>query len=359
MKWALERLWDVIETNGCKAPLYEWQSFLDREFNSFSSYLSPTGQYAESYPCPAPGLDGCPRSIIKKSSSKCLAICGCTEFPKNCTEVEIDSYALAVYEIRWHKFCNMLADLLDVKSDFQRLNDYIHTFKIGDYLTHASMHFPVYLTFHHKSEHLKHAITKLCNSRDSKPFIFITSSLRKLDNDTISLMEKVGATFLCLSDMLYYNVEGSLGLNSKPDELLKDFRQKVKNEVEKEEKRAGIVKFRHVVPGTRWNEVTVQFTDGHTVLLTCRGKSMTATYSDLGMAKSRAGKPTVLWNMLYDFALNYGVIDWSSSAASTSVVKRKDRLCKIFNHIFNIEGNAIIWDKKAKQYRCLFKIEPD
>jgi len=355
MKRALQKLWDVIETNGCKAPLYEWQSFLDCEFHAFRPYLRPTGKHAESYPCPSPGLDGCPRSIIKRRGQQ-VAICGCTEFPLNCREEIVDPDSIMVYELRWNDFCSKLSDLLDIETDFQKLADYVHTFKIGDYIAHAAMNFPVYLSFHHKTEHIKNTITKLCNSRNSKPFIFITTTLRRIDNDTISLMEKAGATFLCLSDILHRDVEGMLGLNAHPDELLESFRKKVNNEIEKEEKGKGIIRFPSLPRDTNWNEVTVQFTDGHTVLFTCRGKSMTAAYADLGMAKSRAGKPTVLWGLLYDFALNHGAIDWKSTGASIHNQKRKERLCKIFNKIFNIQGEAIIWDKEAKQYRCLFRV---
>lgn len=361
MKLALKRLWDVIETNGCKAPLYEWQSYLGCEFNVLRPYLMPTPEIATSYPCPSPGLEGCPRTIITNKGGFNFAICSCTEFPRNCTKIPIDKDSITIYELRWNDFCQTLAQLLNIEHDFQKMQDYVHTFKIGDYMAHLAESFPVYLTFHYKTEHLKQVLIKLCNSRNSKPFILITSTLRKIDNDTISLMEKAGATFMCLSNILHRDIEGKLRLNVPPDEILKDFRNKIqKDDIEKQIESGKILsKFPALPKDTSWNELTVQFTDGHTVLFTCRGKSMTASYYDLGMAKSRAGKPTVVWDMLYQFAVNHGVIDWKSRSATLHVKKRKNRLCEIFNKIFTIPGNAIIWDKDAKQYRCLFTILPD
>lgn len=237
MRREFTKLWDVIETNGCKAPLYAWQEQLASEFHVFKQYLRTTGEIASSYPCPCPGLEGCPRSIIQNQDGSCSAVCGSTEFPDSCAKISVPRESVIIYELYWREFCAVLSGMFDLEHSFDKMQDYVHTFKIGDYIPFAGERFPVYLAFHHRTEHLKQVLIKLCNSRNSKPFILITSTLRKVDNDTVALMEKVGATLLCLGDVLHRTIDGRLGLNRPAEEFLEAFRDKVT-------KKTGIVRFK-------------------------------------------------------------------------------------------------------------------
>lgn len=355
MKRAFARLWDVIETNGCKAPLYSWQEQLDCEFHVLQPYLRTTGEIASSYPCPCPGLDGCPRNIIQKKNGTCKAVCGSVEFPDNCNKIYVSRESITVYELYWREFCATIAGMFNLEHEFAKLPDYVHTFKIGDYIPFAGERFPVYLAFHHRTEHLKHVLIKLCNSRNSKPFILITSTLRKVDNDTVALMEKVGATLLCLNDILHRTIEGKIGLNLPAEEFLEVFRNKVTKKTA-EPKPGRLVNIFPTPSGATWGDITISFTDGQTVILKCKDITMAATYSDMGMSNIRSGQPTLIWELLRIFAENHGIIDWRSSAADSRLKKRKDRLCQTLKEIFQLEDNPIVWDKKAKQYRLRLTI---
>lgn len=358
MKRAFLKLWDAIETNGCKAPLYAWQEQLDCEYHAIKPYLRTTGIAACSFPCPCPGLDGCPRTIIDNKDGTCSAVCGAVDYPDNCKKVCIPRESITIYEIYWREFCTTLAGLFNFEHDFNKLQDYVHTFKIGDYIPFAGERFPVYLAFHHRTEHLKQVFIKLCNSRDSKPFVLVTSTLRKMDNDTIALMEKVGATFLCLSDVLHRTVEGKIGLNRPAEEFLENFRSKVTKKTA-EPKPGRLVNIFPTPAGTSWSDITIRFTDGQTVMLKCKDVTMAATYSDMGMSNIRTGQPTVLWELLRLFAESHGVIDWRSSAADLRLKKRKDRLCQTLKDVFQLQDNPIIWDERAKQYKTRFVILSD
>lgn len=244
------------------------------------------------------------------------------------------------------------------KFNFDKLPDYVHTFTIGDYIPFAGERFPVYLAFHHRTEHLKQVLIKLCNSRNSKPFILFTSTLRKVDNDTVALMEKVGATLLCLGDVLHRTMDGRIGLNRPAEEFLQTFREKITRKTA-EPKPGRLVNIFPTPAGVTWGDITIRFTDGQTVMLKCRDITMAATYSDMGMSNIRSGQPTLIWELLRVFAENHGVIDWRSGEASSRLKKRKDRLCHALREIFQLQDNPIIWDEKAKQYKTKITILPD
>lgn len=358
MRREFTRLWDVIETNGCKAPLYAWQEQLASEFHVLSPYLRTTGEIASSYTCPCPGLDGCPRSVVQRKDGTYKAVCGSTEFPNNCTKISVTRDSVTIYELHWRELCSAIAGMFDLEHNFDKLPDYVHTFTIGDYIPFAGERFPVYLAFHHRTEHLKQVLIKLCNSRNSKPFILFTSTLRKVDNDTVALMEKVGATLLCLGDVLHRTMDGRIGLNRPAEEFLQTFREKVTRKTA-EPKPGRLVNIFPTPAGVTWGDITIRFTDGQTVMLKCKDVTMAATYSDMGMSNIRSGQPTLIWELLRVFAENHGIIDWRSRASDARLKKRKDRLCQTLKKIFQLEDNPIVWDERVKQYKTRFIVLPD
>lgn len=111
--------------------------------------------------------------------------------------------------------------------------------------------------------------------------------------------------------------------------------------------------------GAKWNELTLEFSDGHVVTIKFQEKRKRFTYAQMGMVCSKSGSPNKQWELLRAFAESYGQIDWQNRFASDKLKKQKQELSKRLREFFRIEEDPIEWVKGEKSYRCLFTIKPE
>lgn len=68
--------------------------------------------------------------------------------------------------------------------------------------------------------------------------------------------------------------------------------------------------------GINWNNITIQFVDGHRVSIKAGDTRRTFDYSKMGMASTKNSEPTKQWGLLRAFAESHGRIDWQNRFAS-------------------------------------------
>ncbi len=68
----------------------------------------------------------------------------------------------------------------------------------------------------------------------------------------------------------------------------------------------------------------------------------------MGMADGTNTKPTVQWELLWTFAQNHGILDWSSPGASAENQERRQNLATDLQRSFRVESDPI-------EYQCRIK----
>jgi len=112
-------------------------------------------------------------------------------------------------------------------------------------------------------------------------------------------------------------------------------------------------------PDATWGDVSIQFTDGHTVSVKVKSVGGVFHYAQMGMANKKNSKPTVQWELLETFANEHGVLDWSSNKADRKNQKRREILATNLRDFFRIEGDPFRLTDDGKGWQALFLISPD
>ena len=111
--------------------------------------------------------------------------------------------------------------------------------------------------------------------------------------------------------------------------------------------------------GINWSGITIKFIDGHTVSIRTTKSHGQYNYTQMGMANTRNGNPTIPWELFRAFAESRGEIDWQSQHASFKVKDQKPRLSKKLREFFRLTDDPIEYLKEEGCYRCLFTIKPE
>jgi hypothetical protein len=112
-------------------------------------------------------------------------------------------------------------------------------------------------------------------------------------------------------------------------------------------------------PGARWEDVKIQFKDGHTVSISIGDKNGIYNYTQMGMVNRKNGNTTKQWTLLEGFASGHGTMTWQHSAAHRSNQKRREVLAKNLQKFFGIEGDPFLLTPDRKGWIARFVIRPD
>ncbi len=116
--------------------------------------------------------------------------------------------------------------------------------------------------------------------------------------------------------------------------------------------------------GASWQDITIQFIDGHTVRVTCQHDDITVSrvynFTQMGMVDRRTGSPNRQWVLLAGFAEEGGRFTWHNSRANTRQKQQKQELKRVLQAFFNIH-NADPFTYVKDRYNCgyyqaLFKV---
>lgn len=116
-----------------------------------------------------------------------------------------------------------------------------------------------------------------------------------------------------------------LGPSEKTDDLKSDT------------KRKKISKPYSTPAGTKWEEITIKFLDGHNVQISCRGSKTTVNYKEMGMQDDRSLRPNKQWVLLELLAVKNGELTWQDKEASLKVVKQKQILTDTLQEFFQLD----------------------
>jgi hypothetical protein len=109
----LRRFWKALESPyGLSGVPAELKLRLGSEFEPAAAMMRPLPARSETYPCAAPGGEGCPRRVVVNPDGRITAACGCS--PKECDAIAIRPEDIVVHEFDAKRLCGLLADRLSL-----------------------------------------------------------------------------------------------------------------------------------------------------------------------------------------------------------------------------------------------------
>ncbi|MFN8180145.1 MAG: hypothetical protein U0167_19615 [bacterium] len=111
--------------------------------------------------------------------------------------------------------------------------------------------------------------------------------------------------------------------------------------------------------GTLWSQVTIRFRDEENIVAQIKGRPpREVNFAEMGMRDRRSGRPSVQWELLRDFAIERGQLDWTSEYADRRSQKRRENLAKDLKAYFRIDEDPFEWLPDRKAWRSKFVASP-
>ena len=110
--------------------------------------------------------------------------------------------------------------------------------------------------------------------------------------------------------------------------------------------------------GLRWEDIEIEFVDGHTVRVKAQQVRERYNFSQMGFMDRRTGNPNKQWKALEAIAEHQGTLSWNTRGASLLMKKRKQLLANTLKAFFGLENDPFYPYEKALGWRMRFKISP-
>ncbi len=329
-KQQLHRLWLALEQiPGLAAVTAEWKAWLGPEYDLVKSLFRPNGRSASSYPCPFPKNCGCSHEVITHAPDDIVAVCRCE--PSRCETFRLSKSDIVIYEIDRPALYAAIASALEITPENTPAYGLPMTCCIGAYIPYTGFRFPVYLTIQIEPDDLRQVIEGLA-ARNDQPFILLAPTQNLYNSKCEELLKKKKACFMPLADILVWGKNGTLTGEKPAEEILANFRAAVLPA----QKDISPIAFFPTPANTTWKDVSIRFTDGHTISIKVKTESGVYNYTQMGMADNRNGDPTKQWSLLESIASGHGVINWDHPDASRKNQKRRELLANNLKAFFRI-----------------------
>ena len=352
MKSSPKGFWHALEAvPGLSAVSAEWRTRFGDEYESARSFLRPNGKRAASHPCTVPGGCGCAHEVVEHGPDDIVAVCRCG---RGCESFALKPSDITVYELDRTAFCQAVARAFKFVGKPESVFELHETTRIGVYSPYAGFRFPVHLTIQLEPGDFEYVVSGLVSQTDG-PFVLLAPTRDLSTARSERLLSKRQSAFIALAEEVALGGHRNLRLRRPLDEILSSFRRAHLSAREDN----GSMIFFPTPPDATWRNVSIRFTDSHTVSVRVKSVSRKCHYAQMGMANKKNAKPTVQWDLLWDFAEERGVLDWSSHRAHRLKQKRREVLARNLRDFFRIEGDPFLLTEDGKGWQTRFRISPD
>ncbi|MFQ5483204.1 MAG: hypothetical protein ACE5ER_10650, partial [Nitrospinaceae bacterium] len=303
------RLWRALECiRGQSAVLAVWKRHLGSDYPAAAPLLQPNGRLSPTHPCPEKYPCGCrSHGVIEHGPDDIVSVCECE--PRYCDTSPLERADIVVWEVDREKLGAAVAAAIGANPLWEEVDGIPLTHQVGIYTPLAGFEFPVYLTIQTQEGDFRRTLTELV-VQNGGPFILVSPTSRHLDRSCSDLLARRKSGFLTMADFLSVSENGQIVSDRPADDLLAKFRTAVLPKPE-----TNVRAFFPTPAGATWDDVTICFTDGHTVSIKVREATGRFNYTQVGLANSRNGEPTVQWHQLSAFADEGGTNTWESKYA--------------------------------------------
>jgi len=101
----------------------------------------------------------------------------------------------------------------------------------------------------------------------------------------------------------------------------------------------------------KWEDITIQFVNGHEVIIKIKKKVWHTTYEEMGFKDKRTKLPNRQWEFLKNLSKTNGEISWKNPIATVKGKKQKQLLSDKLKKYFKINEKPFHCDRKEKMYK--------
>lgn len=330
----LKRFWNALECLRGQAAVYEeWRLCLGPEFESAQALLRPTGEMGGYFPRADPlsrRRYRAPCRVVEAGSGRFWAIP-----PDGGPSVDVSKTQLAIYELHRSRLLEGFAAHWELQMRSPEMVAGIEGLFDGGAVTPiAGYRFGVFLAFPRSQAETRRMADAIAVDQDA-PFLLLVPTPQFVDPVVERTLARRMGTAIPLSESLGINRTTAV-LTSAGRGLVDQFLAKHVPQPPAQE-----ATFFPTPTGADWSAVRMRFVDGETLSLRVGEATAVVNYTQMGMASTKNGRPTVQWELLRLFADSHGIIDWSSRSASHKLQKRKNLLARHLRQFFRIDGDPI------------------
>lgn len=333
MSQRLDRFWSAIEqVPDLAAVPGEWCSLLGDEYALVGRFLLPTRRIARSVRSVVPGRT-CIHEI-RHWKHTYISVC-----PDRCETTTLPRDEVVIHRLDTASLAREIAESFGLESlPAEVVPNLVNVWRIGHYVPLAGFRFPVCLTLTGEPEPMRCAIDGLATRRE--PFVLLTPTRSHVTHLSADLLKRADSCFLPLNELLGAGDDDRLALMNghTVDTALDEFRAA---RLPQPRENDGMMVF-PTPSDARWEDVSIRFTDRHSVYVTVKGTSGTFHFAQMGMANKKNAKPTVQWLLLETFAEGHGILDWQNRKADRRNQKRKENLAADLHRFFRVNGDPFV-----------------
>jgi len=184
-------------------------------------------------------------------------------------------------------------------------------------------------------------IVKKYNMKPSGKIVLIE------DQPAIDTIRHDALEYLKDEGVLYFS-QDELSANSKKIEVYLDikkldlFREKNQELLSPSTKRGDLPPI-SLPPNTKWEDITIEFVDGHNINIKCKGKTIRRDYKEMGFENFKNRKPNKQWEFLQKLAENGGELSWNKASSGKASGMRKTE--QDFGYEHNEDNSATSHNK--------------
>ncbi len=322
------------------------------------SWFDSTSNFDTQFHCDHPGSGYCSRRICKLLSGKLLAVCNDDE--AGCADLQVTKSDIRLHSLNLSKIAGVIAELTKdafIYADVQTIGETISCIRIGHYMPRGTIRYPVFLGVAIYDGDTDSVISYLLSC--DKPAIMLLPSIEDVPQAKINAIKSKGSALLGLQTM---QGDDSLIDAGKIADALTAFHESLDDPMPDVS-----CELFPTPPKADWSNISIKFTDGHTVRATCNSGSTRVSqvynFTQMGMADGRTASPNKQWILLEGFADERGQFTWENSRANRNQKKQKQELKKVLQKFFGIYDSDPFEDFKDHKnricYRSKFNISPD
>lgn len=343
---SLHRFWRTLESipNLAAVPA-EWQHLLGEDYRYVKSILRPTGQVADSFPVLERYEFGGMYSVAHHGPDDHVGVCH-----ESGDTITLTAEDLIVYELNGGMLRALICEALRIEVNDETVVDIPKTYRLGNYVPLAMFRYPVFLTIQHVADDLASVVDRLIATTD-KRFIVLTPTRTFIKSTLEQRIREARGMILSLNECVDFLPTDGLVISPAGVSAFDDFKA---SDIPDPVKTKKAIEPFPTPAGTTWSDISMRFTDGHTVLVRIGDLQRQVSYAEMGMVDSRNKKPTRQWELLRLFERYNGVITPKSDGAHPKIKKQRQLLAKTLEGFFGLNGPS--FDYVDGGWRTVFTI---
>jgi hypothetical protein len=328
----LARFWQALdEIPEATTTRKEWSERLQQEWPAAEQYLAATGRRAREIACPSPGGDGCPRKIVNHGGERYRAICG--NVPAVCDPITVTGEDITCFTLDRKKLTTAICKMLDALAEPDAQHQRSVLF-VGAHAVAAGREVKVLVLIPGPMECSASTTARL---KFDEPAAILVPTPASIPPRERSDLKAAGHLVLTLNATCTLDSRQRLVGVETAENLLAPLRDKlIASRVRKKDGPLW-----DLPPGTRWENVTIEFTSKDVLQVKIRGQPTRRIEPDeFGMKSRHAGKPTTAWALLRSVVQLEGRLTWSPSK-EVAVRRQKQILSRKLIKLFGIKDDPL------------------